>query len=116
VNTKSLPGGKTVINYNSSPSTTLTTIQADILVPYSFIHLYLWDSMGYEFDSDLGWSVNFKVNYYIYTHHMVKGTTLYKYSSVLPKGSTSPLWLWEVVSTITLDITSYTYKYSKTSL
>ncbi|KAF7136979.1 hypothetical protein CNMCM5793_006730 [Aspergillus hiratsukae] len=112
VNTESLPGGKTVVNYDSSPSATSTTIQADILVPYSFVRLYLWDSVGCDFDTDPGWSVNFNIDHYVCTHYMVEGTTLYKYNGVLPEGSTAPPWSWEVVSTITLDITGYTYKWT----
>ncbi|PKX91136.1 uncharacterized protein P174DRAFT_423979 [Aspergillus novofumigatus IBT 16806] len=112
VNTESLPGGKTVVNYDSSPSATSTTIQADILVPYSFVRLYLWDSVGCDFDTDPGWSVNFNIDHYACTHYMVEGTTLYKYNGVLPEGSTAPPWSWEVVSTITLDITGYTYKWT----
>ncbi|KAH8431510.1 uncharacterized protein LDX57_009173 [Aspergillus melleus] len=112
VNTKSLPGGKTVVNYHSSPGATSTTIQADILVPYSFVRLYLWDSVGCEFDTNPGWSVNFKVDNYVCTHYMVEGTTLYSYNGVLPEGSTAPPWSWKVVDTITLDVTGYTYKWT----
>lgn len=110
--TKSLPAGKTVSDYHSSPGVASTSIQADILVPYAFIRLYIWDSVGCEFDTDPGWSVNFKVDAYVCTKYMVEGTTLYKYSGVLPEGSTAPPWSWSVVGPITLDITGYTYKWT----
>jgi hypothetical protein len=42
VDTGSLPGRQTVANYQSSPGEGSTTIiQADILVPYAFIRLYI---------------------------------------------------------------------------
>jgi hypothetical protein len=90
VDTKSLPNGNIITNYHSSPGADSTTIQADILVPYAFIRLYIWNSVGCEFDTDPGWSVNFKIDEYVCTHYMVEGTTLYKYSGTLPEGSTAP--------------------------
>ncbi|EAW24040.1 uncharacterized protein NFIA_036120 [Aspergillus fischeri NRRL 181] len=102
----------TMITIGGLASGTSYMFHADILVPYSFVRLYLWDSVGCEFDTDPGWSVNFKVDSYVCTHYMVEGTTLYKYSGVLPEGSTAPPWSCEVVSTITLDITGYTYKWT----
>ncbi|KAE8358366.1 Spherulation-specific family 4-domain-containing protein [Aspergillus caelatus] len=112
VNTKSLPNGKTITNYQSSPGADSTTITADILVPYAFIRLYIWDSVGCEFDTDPGWSVNFKIDEYVCTHYMVEGTTLYKYSGTLPEGSTAPPWAWSVVGAITLDTKDYTYTWT----
>ncbi|OGM49583.1 hypothetical protein ABOM_001752 [Aspergillus bombycis] len=110
--TESLPNGNTIANYHSSPGADSTTIQADILVPYAFIRLYIWNSVGCEFDTDPGWSVNFKIDEYVCTHYMVEGTTLYKYSGTLPEGSTAPPWAWSVVGPITLDIKDYTYTWT----
>ncbi|KAJ5475502.1 hypothetical protein N7539_007789 [Penicillium diatomitis] len=107
--TSSLPNGKTVANYHSVPKMGSTKIQADILVPFAFIRLYIWDSVGCDFDVDPGWSVNFKVDEYVCTKYMVEGTTLYKYSGVLPKGSTAPPWSWSVVGDVPLTISGYTY-------
>jgi hypothetical protein len=112
VDTQSLPGGQTVTKYQSSPGEGSTTIQADILVPYAFIRLYIWDSVGCDFDTDPGWSVNFKTDGYVCTKYMVEGTTLYKYSGTLPEGSTAPPWSWSVVGTINLETTDYTYKWT----
>ncbi|KAL4805129.1 Spherulation-specific family 4-domain-containing protein [Aspergillus unguis] len=112
VTMKSLPGGNSIINYKASPGTDQSTFTADILVPYAFIRLYLWDSVGCEFDTNPGWSVNFKVDAYVCAHYMVEGTTLYKYSGTLPEGSTAPPWAWTSMGTITLDITDYTYKWT----
>ncbi|PYI01181.1 hypothetical protein BO78DRAFT_436345 [Aspergillus sclerotiicarbonarius CBS 121057] len=112
VATKSLPDGKTIINYKATPGESSTVIEADVLVPYSFVRLYIWDSVECDFDDDPGWSVNFKVDDYVCTHYMVEGTTLYSYNGVLPAGSTAPPWSWAVVSTITLDVSGYTYKWT----
>ncbi|KAE8332768.1 fibronectin type III domain protein [Aspergillus sergii] len=112
VMTESLPNGKTIANYHSSPAADSTTITADILVPYAFIRLYIWDSVGCEFDTNPGWSVNFKIDEYVCTHYMVEGTTLYKYSGTLPEGSTAPPWAWSVVGPITLDTKDYTYTWT----
>lgn len=112
VKTKALPGGKTITNYKSSPGATSSTFTADILVPYAFVHLYLWDSVGCDFDTDPRWSVNFKVDQYVCTKYMVEGTTLFKYSGTVPEGSTAPPWAWTSIGTIALDITGYTYTWT----
>jgi hypothetical protein len=109
---KSLPGGKTIANWESTPGDSSTTIEADILVPYAFVRLYIWDSVGCEFDTDPGWSVNFKTDDYVCAKYMVEGTTLYKYSGTLPEGSTAPPWSWSSQGSVSLDITGYTYKWT----
>jgi hypothetical protein len=112
ITTKSLPGGKTIANWESTPGDSSTTIEADILVPYAFVRLYIWDSVGCEFDTDPGWSVNFKTDDYVCAKYMVEGTTLYKYSGTLPEGSTAPPWSWSSQGSVSLDITGYTYKWT----
>lgn len=76
VHAKPLPNENIIVNYHSSPGADSTTIQADILVLYYFIRLYIWDSVGCEFETNPGWSVNFKVDEYVYAHYMVEGTRL----------------------------------------
>lgn len=112
VNTESLPNGKTIADYNVTAGATSTTYHADILVPYAFVRLYIWDSVECEFENDPGWSVNFVTDDYVCTHYMVEGTTLYKYSGTLPVGSTAPPWSWSEVGLITLSITGYTYTWT----
>ncbi|KAL4956629.1 hypothetical protein BDW69DRAFT_181406 [Aspergillus filifer] len=60
--------------------------------PLRLIRLYIWDSVGCEFDTNPGWSVNFKKDEYVCTHYMVEGKTLYRYSGSVPEGSTAPPW------------------------
>lgn len=112
VDTTPLPDGKTVTNYKASPSGASTTYQADILVPYAFVRLYIWDSVECDFDTDPGWTVNFKVDDYVCTHYMVEGETLYKYNGKLPAGSTAPPWSWETVGPVTVKIDGYTYTWT----
>ncbi|RAH78951.1 hypothetical protein BO86DRAFT_402295 [Aspergillus japonicus CBS 114.51] len=112
VATKQLPGGKTVTNYKSSPQENSTVIEADVLVPYSSVRLYIWDSIECDFDEDPGWGVNFNVDDYVCTHYMVDGSTLYRYDGVLPKGSTASPWSWEAIDTVNLNIWGYTYTWT----
>ncbi|KAL4796606.1 hypothetical protein BDV19DRAFT_388112 [Aspergillus venezuelensis] len=112
VSTKSLPGGKTITKYKVSPGTDSTTYTADILVPYALIRLYIWDSVACEFDSNPGWSVNFKRDEYVCTHYMVEGITLYKYSGTVPEGLTAPPWAWKSIGPITLGVEGYAYKWT----
>ncbi|KAI1875087.1 uncharacterized protein JN550_002516 [Neoarthrinium moseri] len=110
--TNPLPGGVTVTNYSSSPLPGSTTYTANILVPYAFIRLYIWDSVSCDFDENQGWTVNFKVDAYVCTHYFVEGTTLYKYSGTVPKGSTAAPWSWSVVGPVDLVVDRYTYKWT----
>lgn len=112
VNTDALPGGKTVANWKSTPKEGSTTIKAEILVPYAFVRLYIWSRVGCDFDTNPGWSVNFKVDKYVCTHYMVEDTTLYKYTGTMPKGSTAPPWSWTAIGTVDIDITGYTYTWT----
>ncbi|KAF3392625.1 hypothetical protein F1880_008918 [Penicillium rolfsii] len=41
ITTKSLPGGRTIANWESTPGDSSTIIKADILVPYAFVRLYI---------------------------------------------------------------------------
>ena len=77
VNTKALPSGLSVTNYGATPSGGSTTYHADILIPYAFVHLYIWDSIECEFDTNPGWPINFVSDDYVCTHYIVEETTLY---------------------------------------
>jgi len=110
--TKYLPGGHTVTNYNATAGVLSTTYKADVLIPYAFVRIYLWDSVECDYDTDLGWPVNFVIDNYVCTHYMVEGTELFKYSGVLPPNSTVPPWSWAKVQNISLVVTGYTYTWT----
>ena len=101
VNTKALPSGLSVTNYGATPSGGSTTYHADILIPYAFVHLYIWDSIECEFDTNPGWPINFVSDDYVCTHYIVEETTLYKYTGTLPAGSTNAPWAWTEIGPIT---------------
>ncbi len=111
-NTKPLPDGKTVINFSSSPSAGSTTIKADILVPYAFVRVYIWDGLDCDWDKDPGWPVNNKVDSYVCTHYMVEGETLFKYNGVTPPGFVNAPWSWASVGTVPVTLSGYTYTWT----
>ena len=112
VYTKTLPGGLTVTNYGASPSAGSSTYHADILVPYAFVHLYIWDSIECDFDTNPGWPINFVIDDYVCTHFMVEDSTLYKYTGTVPSGSTAAPWAWTEIGPISRVITGYTYTWT----
>ncbi len=112
VNNQALPGGKTVVNYSAAPSAGSTTVKADILVPYAFVRLYIWDSLECDWDNDPGWPVNYDSADYVCAHYMVEGTTLFKYSGVTPPGFTNAPWSWTSIGTVPVDVTGYTYTWN----
>jgi hypothetical protein len=111
--TMSLPGGKSVTSYSSSVSSGSTTIKADVLVPYAFLRIYIWDSIECDFQQNPGWPINFKTDAYVCAHYMVEGKTLFKYTGTpLPAGSTDAPWKWTNISEISVDTTGYTYTWT----
>jgi hypothetical protein len=112
ITTTALPNGMAVTDFSSSSAAESTIYQANILIPYSFVRLYIWDSVDCDFDSDLGWTINFDATDYVCAQYMVEGSTLYKYNGVLPSGSTAPPWSWEVVASIPVEISGYTYTWT----
>ncbi|PVH73435.1 hypothetical protein DL98DRAFT_607326, partial [Cadophora sp. DSE1049] len=111
-NTKSLPDGKTVINYSSKPSSGSTTIKADVLVPYAFVRLYIWDGLDCDWEKDPGWPVNNKVDSYVCTHYMVEGEKLFQYTGTKPPGVENAPWSWKEIGKVTVPVTGYTYTWT----
>jgi hypothetical protein len=112
VTTTTLPGGLTITDISSSPGTGSSTFNANVLIPYGLVHLYIWDAIGCDLPTDPGWPVNFVVDDYVCTHYMVEGTNLYSYTGTIPAGTTNAPWAWTQIGTITLDITGYTYTWA----
>ncbi|KAJ5273499.1 hypothetical protein N7478_008624 [Penicillium angulare] len=112
VNTKSLPDGNAISNLNATAGASSTTYTADVLIPYNSFSLYIWDTVGCDFDTNPGWTVNFVSDNYVCTHYMVEGTTLYEYTGTVPAGSTSPPWSWSSIGTITLSNTGDAYTWT----
>jgi hypothetical protein len=110
--TLSLPNSETVSNLRYSGGSTSTTYQADILVPYAFVRLYLWDTVTCILSESPAWPINFSSGDYVCAHYMVEGTTLYSYSGTIPAGTTNAPWSWTEVATVPVTVTgSYTYNW-----
>jgi hypothetical protein len=116
VTTTALPGGaKTVANLKVTPSAGSTTYQADILVPYAFIRIYIWDSeveCEWELPGGPGWPVNFAVANYVCTHYMVEGETLYAYNGQVSSGTQNAPWAWKSLGSVTIQQTGYTWTWT----
>lgn len=110
VTTTALPGGATIVNLSVSSDSTSSTFQADVLVPYAFVRLYLWDTVSCNFTTDPGWPINFIPSDFVCAQYMVEGTTLYKYSGVVPAGTVNVPFSWTEVATVQVPVTNrYTY-------
>jgi len=112
VKTWDLPDGKTVVNYTSTPSDGSTTIQADVLVPYAFTRLYIWDTSSCNLVKTPAWPVNYNTTNYICAKYMVEGETLYKYSGVIPEGYKNAPWSWSSVGSVSVEVSGYTNKWT----
>lgn len=110
--TLALPGGATVTNTTADAESASTTIQADILVPYAFVRVYIWDTIMCDLSSDPGWPINYADTLYVCTRYMIEGTTLYKYSGTLASGSTNAPWAWTAIDTAPVSVNGYTYTWT----
>lgn len=113
-NTLSLPGGQTVVNVDVVPGATSTTYQADILVPYAFLRVYITDPDTHC--SLPAWPINYNTGHHVCTHYMVEAETLYKYSGAnLTEGETNWPWSWTQTgewANVKIEQTGYTWKWT----
>ncbi|KAF2792903.1 hypothetical protein K505DRAFT_350304 [Melanomma pulvis-pyrius CBS 109.77] len=106
--------GKMVVNVKASTSAASTTYQADILVPYAFTRLYVWDSdIGCDFEKSPGWPVNYNTDNYVCTHYMVEGEKLYQFTGKVSSSTINVPWAWtEIPGGVKVEQNGYTYKWT----
>ncbi|KAG2019298.1 hypothetical protein GB937_005212 [Aspergillus fischeri] len=109
--TQSLPNNQAVMNVRVSKSATSTTIQADFLVPYAFMRVYLTDPNTHC--QIPVWLINFNAGNFIYTHYMVENEVLYKYSGAnLTEGQTNYPWAWSSKGAAPVKRDGYTFTWT----
>jgi hypothetical protein len=113
ITTLALPDGLTVINNKVSISKGSTTISADILVPYAFLRLFIWDRVnGCDWDKNPAWPINKDNNFLVCTHYMVEGKTLHKYSGLTPPGFKNAPWTWTPIDSVPIVVSGYTHTWT----
>ncbi|KAF4166807.1 hypothetical protein CNMCM6936_005969 [Aspergillus lentulus] len=109
--TQSLPNNQAVTNVKVGKSATSTTIQADFLVPYAFMRVYLTDP-----DTRCqmpAWPINFNPGNFICTHYMVENEVLYEYSGAkLAEGQTNYPWAWSSKGAAPVKRDGYTFTWT----
>ncbi|KAH8780980.1 Spherulation-specific family 4-domain-containing protein [Diaporthe sp. PMI_573] len=110
--TMPLPGGKSIINVHAAPQAGFTTYTADVLVPYSFVRVYITysESTGTcDFTDHPAWPVNYNTFSFYCGVYMVENTNMYRYSGTITKPSANIPWAWSLVGAVPVDQTGYTY-------
>ncbi|PLB48819.1 fibronectin type III domain protein [Aspergillus steynii IBT 23096] len=106
--TDELPNNQAITNAKVSSTATSTTIQADVLVPFAFLRVFLTDP-----DTNCqmpAWPINYNLGNYICTHHMVEGENFFQYSGAkLAKGETNYPWSWSPQGSAPVSRDGYTY-------
>ncbi|PYI01923.1 fibronectin type III domain protein [Aspergillus sclerotiicarbonarius CBS 121057] len=109
--TLTLPDNQAITNIKSISTDTSTTVQADILIPFAFIRVFLTDpdtrcSMP-------SWPINYNLGNFICTHYMVEGSALYQYSGAnLTDGETNYAWTWTTLDSAPVTRAGYTYTWT----
>lgn len=110
--TMALPGGKPIINVRAAPQAGFTTYSADVLVPYSFVRVYITysESTGTcDWTDHPAWPVNYNTFSFYCGVYMVENTNLYRYSGTITNPSTNIPWAWSQMGAVHVDQTGYTY-------
>ena len=112
--TTALPdGGKTVTNVKNSTSPDSSAYDADILVPYAFVRLFIWGGeMNCDLTTDHAWPINYNGTHYVCTHYMVEGTKLFQYSGSLDPVTHGATWAWTPLNDTVRTQTGYTYHWT----
>jgi hypothetical protein len=112
VNTKPLPDGKSIFNPSYTASGGSSTYQADVLIPYAFVRLFIWDMVDCPIESHPAWPINFgDKGHYVCTQYMVEGRSLYKSTGVILPGEKAPFTFTKVAD-VPPEISEYTYKWT----
>jgi hypothetical protein len=110
-NTLSLPNNQAIANISASPSTTSTIVNADILVPYAFLRIFITDPDTHC--SLPAWPINYDPGDFICTHYMVEGEGLFQYSGAnLTDGETDYPWTWTWIGYAPITQIGYTYSWN----
>ncbi|KAH8689782.1 Spherulation-specific family 4-domain-containing protein [Phaeosphaeriaceae sp. PMI808] len=105
--------GKYVFNMQVLVPAAMAIYTADIVVPYAFVRVYIWDSdIACDWTYDPGWPVNFAVANYVCTHYMVEGSILYKFSGTVPSGTVNVPWAWSAVGSVGVEQNGYTFTWT----
>jgi hypothetical protein len=101
--TLTLPEGKAVTNLSSTPSPTSTTIRANVLLPYGFVRIYLYDTINCDWQNDPAWPITYNASIFVCARYMVEGTTLYRYNATPPVPNPAPP-TWVANGTVTDEV------------
>jgi hypothetical protein len=99
----------TVVNVKYTATGTTTIYQADILVPYAFLRVFITDLDTICIRP--AWPINYNPGHYICTHYMLEDETLYKYAGT----SGSYDWVWAQTgdwANVGVQRSGYTYTWT----
>ena len=102
--TEALPGsGNRVNNIKADPSGASTSFQADVLVPFAFVRVFIWDGDD-SCAQGPGWPINYTPGDYICAQYMVESGTLFSNNGA-PGAFT---WSWAIIGSVPFSQVGYT--------
>jgi hypothetical protein len=110
--TLDLPGGKTIANLVSTPSSDSTKIEADVLIPYASLRLFFWDQVNCDVKTVSAWRVAVD-GVEVCAKYMIEGRTLYHFTGQPPYPNDEVPFSWETVATgVEITRSGYTYTWA----
>lgn len=98
--------GKYVVNAQVSTSGSSTVYQADVLIPYAYVRVYITETID-GFCPTVGWTVNYSTSRYVCALAMIESGILYGYS-----GTTSGEWSWTNLGAVTVTQDHYHFTWN----
>jgi hypothetical protein len=118
VQTLALPKkGHTVSSMSQTGTETETVFEAEILVPYAFVRIFMYEHVKYDYgdhcnwDKDPGWPINYSQYDSMCNHWMIEGGTLYEYTGKPDANGNSP-WTWTWRGEVPFVQRGYSYKWT----
>jgi hypothetical protein len=112
--------GHTVSSISQSGTGTQTVFKAEILVPYAFVRIFMYEEVHFEYldayhcdwTKKPGWPINFSQYDSMCHHWMIEGGTLYEYTGKQdPVTGLSP-WVWTWRAEVPFVQSGYDYTWT----
>lgn len=119
VKTLALPHkGHTVSSISQSGTETQTIFKAQILVPYAFVRIFMYEQVHDDFGTHCdwakkpGWPINYDKYDSMCNHWMIEGGTLYEYTGAPDPNTGNSPWVWTWRAEVPFVQTGYDYTWT----
>jgi hypothetical protein len=110
--------GHTVSSISQSGTGSQTIFKAEILVPYAFVRIFIYEQVHYDYgdhcdwDKKPGWPINYSQYDSMCHHWMIEGGTLYEYTGKQDPITGNSPWVWTWRAEVPFVQSGYDYTWT----